>query len=201
MCARWVGVLLLVIAASAPAVGASASQQPAHEAQASGEHAGGESSVVPMIAKLFNFALLVGVLVYFLRTPIAGYLAARGTQIREDLVAAADLRAKASAQLAEIQRKLQALPAELEALTRRGAEDLRAEQVRIADVVRTERERLLDQTHRELDMRLRIARRQITEHGAQLTIKAAEERIKRSITPADQLRLVDRYTTQLREAR
>ena len=50
-------------------------------------------------------------------------------------------------------------------------------------------------------MRLRVARRELTAHAAQLAVNVAEERIKRSITPDDQLRLVDRYTAQLREAR
>jgi F-type H+-transporting ATPase subunit b len=190
-----------MIAVTAPVIAVPAFQPPAQEAEATSEHASEGGGLVPMIAKLFNFALLAGVLVYFLRTPIAAYLAARGTQIRQDLVAAADMRAAASAQLADIQQKLQLLPAELEALTRRGAEDLRAEQARIADAARTERDRLLDQTRREIEMRLRIARRHITEYAAQLTIDVAEQRIKRSITPDDQLRLVDRYTAQLKEAR
>jgi F0F1-type ATP synthase membrane subunit b/b' len=46
-----------------------------------------------------------------------------------------------------------------------------------------------------------VARRELTEHAAQLAIQVAGERIKRSITLDDQLRLVDRYTAQLREAR
>jgi F0F1-type ATP synthase membrane subunit b/b' len=50
-------------------------------------------------------------------------------------------------------------------------------------------------------MRLRIARRELTEHAAQLAVQVAHDRIQRTITPEDQLRLVDRYTTQLREAR
>jgi len=61
--------------------------------------------------------------------------------------------------------------------------------------------KLARKTRREIDMRLRVARRELTEHAAQLAINVAEERIKRSITPDDQLRLVDRYTAQLQEAR
>ena len=78
---------------------------------------------------------------------------------------------------------------------------LAAEQRRIAQTAAAERERLIEQTRREIDMRLRVARRELTEHAAQLAINVAEERIKRSITPDDQLRLVDRYTAQLQEAR
>jgi F-type H+-transporting ATPase subunit b len=159
---------------------------------------GGEGNpVVQTIAKLMNFAILVGVLVYYLRTPIAGYLASRSTQIRADLVTAAETRRTATAQLEEIKRKLQTLPGELEALKAQGAEDVKVEKVRIAQAAATERERLLEQTRREIAMRLRIARRQLVDLAAELTVNAARDRVVRSITPEDHLRLVDRYTSQL----
>ena len=73
---------------------------------------GGASTtgILPTIAKLVNFAVLVGVLVYFLRAPIAAISRRAATQIRQDLVTAAEMRAAATAQLAEIERKLEALP-------------------------------------------------------------------------------------------
>ena len=161
----------------------------------------GEEGVMSSVFRLANFAILVGTVFYFLRTPIANYLASRSSQIRQDLVTAAEMRATATAQLAEIDRKLQALPAELEALKRQGAEDVEAERVRIARAAADERTRLLEQTRREIEMRLRIARRDLTEHAARLAVDVAEARIRRAITPEDQLRLVDRYAAQLREAR
>ena len=163
------------------------------------EHA--PEGILPTVARLFNFALLAGVLVYFLKTPVAAYLASRGAQIRQDLVTAAEMRATATAQLSEIEKKLKTLPAELDALMAQGAEDVKAEQARIAHAAAAERERLIAQARRDIEMRLRVARRDLTEHAAQLAIGLAEERIKRSITPDDQLRLVDRYTAQLKEAR
>lgn len=156
-----------------------------------------EQTRLQTIAKLANFAILAGVLVYFLKSPIAAYLASRATQIRQDLVTAAETRATASAQLAEIARKLQTLPAELEALKAQGAQDVLAEQARIAQAAAVERERLIEQTRREIAARLRLARRELTEHAAELAIDVAGKRITRSITPDDQLRLVDRYTSQL----
>lgn len=158
-------------------------------------------TLLQSLAKVANFVILVGVLVYYLKTPISAYLVSRSANIRQDLVTAAEVRATASAQLADIQRKLQELPAELDKLRAQGAEDVKAEQARIAEAAAAERERLIAQTHREIDSRLRMARRQLTEHAAELAIGVAEERIKRTITPDDQLRLVDRYATQLREAR
>jgi len=167
---------------------------------AEGEHAEG-NPVVEIIARLLNFGILVGALTYLLRSPIVSYLASRSTQIRQDLVTASEMRTAASAQLAEIERKMQALPAELEALRTQGAADVKAEQARIASAADAERARLLEQTRREIEMRLRIARRELTEHAAQLAVQVAEQRIRRAITPDDQLRLVDRYASQLREAR
>ena len=169
-----------------------------HGAEGKEEH---KNPVIEMGAKILNFALLVGALVYFLKSPIAAHMAARITQIRHDLVTAADLKKTASAQLAEIQQKVAALPAELEALRRQGAEDVKAERARIAAAAENERVRLLDQTRREIDMRLRVAKRELTEHAAQLAVQVAEQRIKRVITPDDQIRLVDRYASQLKEAR
>ena len=183
--------------AAAPAAGAA---QPVEHAGAGAAH-GSEHPVRDLVAKLLNFGILVGVLVYFLRTPIAGYLSGRSAQIRQDLIAAAEMRKTATAQLEEIHKRLSELPAELTALKSRGEEDVRAEKIRIADTAKAERERLLEQTRREIAMRLRTARRELTEYAAELAVDVAHDRIQRTITPDDQLRLVDRYTAQLKEAR
>jgi F-type H+-transporting ATPase subunit b len=181
------------------------SAEPHSPAQGTDAHAAEEEhhdeGIMPTVAKVFNFAILVGVLVYFLKSPIAAHLAARITQIRQDLVTAADLKTSASTQLADIQQRMAALPGELEALRRQGAEDVTSERGRISRVAEHERTRLLEQTRREIDMRLRVAKRELTEHAAQLAVQVAEQRIKRTITPDDQIRLVDRYASQLKEAR
>ena len=164
-------------------------------------HAADEHAARDMIAKAINFALLVGVLVYFLKSPLATYLSSRSGQIRQDLVTAEQMKTAAAAQLAEIQQKMATLPGELDALRRQGAEDVTSERERIARAAEHERTRLLDQTRREINTRLRVAKRELTEHAAQLAVQVAEQRIKRSITPDDQMRLVDRYASQLKEAR
>lgn len=183
---------------SSPAHGAATPQGEQAHAEAGAEHAEG---IMPTVWKLLNFAILVGVLVYFLKSPLVAHLASRISQIRQDLVAAADLKKTATEKLAEIEQKMAALPGELDALRRQGAEDVKAERERIAKAAETERVRLLDQTRREIDMRLRVAKRELTEHAAQLAVQVAEQRIKRVITPDDQMRLVDRYASQLKEAR
>jgi F-type H+-transporting ATPase subunit b len=177
-------------------------ERPTGEAVPRGEAAEEEhgSGWLALIAKIVNFSILVFILTYYLRAPIAAYLASRSTQIRHALVTAAETRATASRQLEEIAARLKALPAELEALKARGAEEIAAERVRIEQAAEAERQRLLEQARREIEARWRIARRELLEHAAELAVQVASKRIRTSITPEDHARLVDRYAAQLSEA-
>ena len=145
-----------------------------------------------------NFIIFVGVIYYFGNGPLKEYLATRSATIRKDLVEAAELKAAANAQLATIEQKLQALPGELSALRTRGADDIVAEEKRIAAAAEADRERLLEQTRREIDLQVRLARKDILEHAANLSVQLATERIKKETTAADQERLVDNYLLQVR---
>ena len=116
-----------------------------------------------------------------------------------DSLEAAELRANANAQLAAIEQKLQALPGELNTLRTRGAEDIKAEEQRIAAAAAADRERLLEQTRREIELQVRLAKKDILEHAADLSVQLAGERIRKEVTPADQDRLVDRYLSQVKE--
>ena len=145
-----------------------------------------------------NFIIFVGVIYYFGNGPLKEYLATRGATIRKDLVEAAALKASATAQLAAIEQKLRALPGELSALRTRGADEIVSEEKRIAAAADADRERLLEQTRREIDLQVRLARKEILEHAADLSVQLATERIKKETTPADQDRLVDNYLRQVK---
>ena len=124
---------------------------PADAAQA---HAGGAPSegaeeggrgLVDVIARVVNFGILAGTLFYLLRSPLRGYLVDRTTQIRKDLVDAAETRRAAAAQIEDIDRKMKALPGELEALRVQGAQEIAAEEARILAAAAAERYLLLAQ--------------------------------------------------------
>jgi F-type H+-transporting ATPase subunit b len=174
----------------------------AQEHAAEAAHEGATHSMgdllVALAWPLANFAIFCGVLYYFLNGPIKGHLSTRNATIRKELVEAAALKASANAQLAAIEQKLQALPGELDALRARGQSEIAAEEQRIAAAAVTERERLLEQTRREIDLQVRLAKREILEHAADLSVQLATERLKHEITPADQARLVDQYLQQVK---
>jgi F-type H+-transporting ATPase subunit b len=193
--------------AAAPAEAAHG-QPPSHDAPAEGAHAADAShdaeaahdeGIWPTIARLFNFAVLLGGLIYLLRSPLAQHLASRTQQIRGGLEAARETTATATAQLAEIDRRLQELPAELEELRARGIEEIAAEERRIQAKAEAERKRLIDEMQRDVDVRVRVARKGLAEHAADLAVGLAAARVRQTITDADQARLIDRYAAEVKD--
>jgi hypothetical protein len=74
---------VMVSTAAFPVVAFAAQQ---HEAATTAETAPHGQALLQSIAKIVNFAILGGVLVYFLKTPLKTYLGSRATHIRQDLV-------------------------------------------------------------------------------------------------------------------
>ena len=196
-------VTTAVFAASSVLLSAIAFAQehaPQGEHAAEGEHVQSLGQMlVGLLWPIANFVIFIGVIYYFGNKPFKEYLANRSTSIRKDLVEAAELRSTANAQLQQIEQKLQALPGEIGALRTRGAEEIRAEEQRIAAAAAADRERMLEQTRREIDLQVRLAKKEILEHAADLSVQLATDRIKKEVTPADQDRLVDRYLQQVKE--
>jgi F0F1-type ATP synthase membrane subunit b/b' len=180
---------------AAPAHGAAVSDEAVAEGHTD-EAQHGESPWA-FAGKIFNFAVLAGTLVYLLRKPLAGYFSRRGSQIRSDLATAEAMKQTAAQQIAEINAKLQQLPAELDALRARGTQEIAAEEARIAAESEAERTRLLEGTRREIDLQLRLARRELVNHAADLAVAVARGRIRQQITDRDQLALVDRYLSRV----
>ena len=52
---------------------------------------------------------------------------------------------------------------------------------------------------RDVDVRMRVARKQLTEHAADLAVGLAADRARQTITDADQARLIDRYASQVKD--
>jgi F-type H+-transporting ATPase subunit b len=157
-----------------------------------------DSSQASLFWPVVNFAIMCGVLYYFLNAPLAGYLKDRGATIRRDLVEAAALKAAATEQLADIDRKLKALPGEIETLRERGKAEVAAEEQRITQQAAADRDRLVEQARRDIEVQVRLAKRALTEHAADLSVQLAADRIATEITEADQNRLITRYLEQVK---
>ncbi len=157
-----------------------------------------EATWASTIARIFNFSVLVGVLVYFLRAPIRQYLSGRHGTIRQDLTDARATREAAEVRLAAVRARVAELPGELAALEMRGREELARERERMKAASAAEREKLLERTRREIDLQFRVARRDLVEHTADLAMTIARRRIADGMTPDDHERLIERYQAGVR---
>jgi F-type H+-transporting ATPase subunit b len=186
---------------SSPAEPAQGEHHPGAKAEAAGHEAGeAESAESPLatIARLFNFALLAGSLIYLLRSPFGAFLENRRVQIRKELTDAAQTRVSATEQLQRIEEKLKALPSELASLRERGAGEIAAEEARIRQAAEQDRARMLENATREIGRRAQLAERRLLQHAGDLAVSLATDRVTRAITDEDQRRLVDRYLDQVR---
>jgi len=203
-----VAVIIVVMAGTLPPAYAEhgavaqgeAGQAHGAAASAAGEEGAHGNGIVDVVARVVNFAILAGTLFYLLRSPIRQYLTDRSTQIRSDLVNAAETRRAAAAQIEDIDRRMKELPRELDDLRAQGAQEIAAEEARIQAAAAADRERLLTQARREIDLQVRVAERDLVAFAADLAVAAASDRIKKNITDDDQKRLVDRYVQQMKRS-
>lgn len=205
---RWrrVSLVLATIGTIAVAAGVVSAQPGDHRAQPSTEQTAGHGEateeaadgLLEAIARVVNFAVLAAVLVYLFRSPLVAHLAARRDAIRADLAEARRTQEAAARQLEAVEAQLRRLPQDIEALKARGLAEIAQEEQRLAEAAEAERRRILDRARREVELALRVARRELVEFAADRAVAAATARIRQALTPADQERLIARYLDQMR---
>jgi len=199
--------LLLVGAARAGAQPAEAPATAAHEAAAPG-HAGGRRPRTGTERPPRGEPRLVPVAPGQLRHPRRRlwYFLARHPQvprrprgqIRKGLADAAELKASAEAQRADVEARMKSLPGEIDALRIR-APGMAAEEARIRDAAEAERQRLVTRRGARSTCNCSGAARPHAVR-ADLAVGVATERVKAQITDEDQQRLADRYVAQVKTA-
>lgn len=153
-------------------------------------HGGGGVPWGEILKQAVNFAILAGVLVYFLRKPLANFLKERSQSLAKAIDEAAKARAQAQEKLSAVEARMARLPGEVEALNRTMDSEAEAEAARIGAAATAEIGRIREQVTFAADQEVRKAREQLRREAADLATKAAEEIVAKSITPEDQERMV-----------
>lgn len=159
------------------------------------EEAGGHES--HFFWHAVNLALIVGVIVYFARSPIQTFMAERRQSIEQNLETAKRELEAAEARLAECNARVDSLDREIEEI--RGAVRSQAE---------TERDRLLtdaraaaDRIRRDaviaVEQEGRRARDELREEAAEIAVRLAGDLLKRQVGDADRARLVDEFVASI----
>ena len=171
-------------------------------AAAASEAAGGQHGGIPwdvIVKQLVNFAILVGALVYFLRKPLSSFLKERSEMLRKSIEDASRAREEAAAKLSVIEKRVAGLSGEIAELNRKMDAEAGEEARRIRDAAQAEIERVRVQAQFAADQEVKKAREELRKEAAALATSAAEEIVRKAITPEDQERLVRENIEKIRE--
>ncbi len=149
--------------------------------------------------QLVNVAILVGVLVYFLKKPLATFLKERSELLRKSIDDAAKARAEAAEKLSAIEARMARLSGEIEDMNRRMDGEAGDEAKRLHEAAQAEIARLREQTRFAADQEVKKAREELRREAADLSTAAAEEMVKKSITAEDQERMVRDNIDKIKE--
>jgi len=152
-----------------------------------------------LTGRVFNLAVVVAVLVWVARKPLANFFASRTEAIRDQLAEAQKARIEAEAKLAEIESRMSRLDQELGELRTAAEREAQEEYRRLAAAAEAESGKIIERAKQEIDGMTREAFLELKAHAAGLAVGAAEQRIRAHITDEDRARLVDAFVAGLGE--
>jgi len=144
-----------------------------------------------MVWSLITFAIAVAVLWKFAFGPLQRIIDERSAQIRESIETAEATRLEAARLLDEYQETLASVRAEAEEIldrSRKAGETTKAE---IVDEARKQAERTLEKAQQQIERDVRTALNELKGQIADLTVLATERVITKTLTEADQRRLLE----------
>ena len=144
------------------------------------------------LPRIVNFAILATVLVLVLRKPLADFLNARTTQIREELSEARTRETNAEVERKRAEELLAGLNQEVQKAKDEAIRSAQAERERILETAEHEAARIRAIAKKEIDAEVEAGRRRLFARATELAVELAQKKIASSMTDADRDRLIDR---------
>jgi F-type H+-transporting ATPase subunit b len=158
---------------------------------------GGEEHGASHVWEWLNLALLVGVLTYFARKPIASYLAERRSGIERDLQGAEQLLRDAETRLAEWRARAARIEDEVASIKQLAREAAEHEAERIVGEAKAVAARIRRDAGAAVEREAQRARVRLRQETAELAISSAERLLRDQIGSADGDRLFDEFVTRV----
>jgi F-type H+-transporting ATPase subunit b len=128
---------------------------------------------------------------------IGAALDARANAIASEIDSAENLREESQKVLDEYRQRLAEARTQADEIVTRARQAGEAHQKEAVETARAERERLLEQTRRDVEAETRRAIDEIRREVADLTVLATEKVTRKTLTDADQRRLVEEALSDL----
>ena len=164
-----------------------------------GGHADSGVVLKDFLYRCFNFALMVGVLVYFVNKPIRKGLKERSAGIEKTLAEAEAAKQAAEAKHREYTEKLAKATEEIASI----AASIRHEGELERDKIVAAAKQMAAKIEREAENKaagvVTKARTELREEASRLAVELAEDMLKKQVSSDDQKRLVDEYMQKVGE--
>lgn len=151
------------------------------------------------LGRWVNLLILGGVIYHFVRTPLQRFLRDRKNEIQKELTDAEVTSRQARTQLIQVEKQLENLDAELARIRQQAEQEAQVERSRLLKEAEKDGEKILATARREVDGLVRTARKEIREYAADLSVRLAEEQIRKEMNDEDQERVLHRFLVTLRK--
>ena len=145
----------------------------------------------------FNLAVLVGIIVYFLRAPLRRFLVDRKHGIQENISSAGEALQEAEERLSTVKGQIDGLDDELAAMRQTTIQESELERQRVLERTQRDVDRLTRRAETEIQLLTRVARNEIRSHAADLAVGLARQRLSRELTAEEDARVVGRAVEHL----
>jgi len=168
---------------------------------ASGGEGHADSGVLlkDFLYRVFNFAIVVGILVYYLAKPLKKGLAGRRDDIAKALAESEQVKLAAEAKFAEYDQKLAAANAEIAELSTAIKREGELEKEKIIASARETAIKIEQDAEKAAALEIAKARKQLQTEAVRLAVELAEELLKTNFTSEDDTRLIDEYMQKVGE--
>jgi len=153
---------------------------------------------VPLLANLFNTAILFGLLYRFGRKPVMDGLARRRENLMRGMDEAARMRAEATEQLRAYELKLEKVDAEITRIRTEMREAAEAERAAILAEAKRRRERMERDAKRMIEQELKGARELLFEETVRSATQSARQLLHEAASEADHERLSEEYLSTIK---
>jgi len=162
-------------------------------------HADGGKLLIDFLWRLLNFAVLAGLLAFFVNKPIRNGLSGRRESIAKAIEEAEAARKGAEAKFAEYDAKLDRAEAEIDAIAAELKREGEQERDRIIAQAKEVAEKIRKEAEQSASLEIARAQAELRAEAARLAVSLAEELLTKGFTEQDQSRLLDEYMKKVGE--
>ena len=149
--------------------------------------------------RVLNFAIVVGILWYFLAKPLKNGLSGRTRDIEKSLADAKQAKDEAEAKFAEYDRKLTEATAEIAGISETIRREGELEKQKIIENAKAAALKIEQDAEAAVNLEISRAKEQLQREAVQLAVDLAEELLKKNFNKDDDARLIDEYVKKVGE--